>query len=71
MTGRDKTLVELRELGTRRAANEAEYAFLMKELGYAVVAAHRVGVTPTEIIKVCGLSRRTVYQILGSAGVLG
>lgn len=59
-------LAELRKFRARRAENEAEYAFLMNKLGYAVVAAHRAGVTPTEIITESGLARRTVYKMLGA-----
>lgn len=60
-------VAKLREFAGRREVNQREYAWLMKQLGQAVVNARDAGVTPTEIITESGLSRRTVYLMLGEA----
>jgi hypothetical protein len=56
--------IQLHDLAGPRLAAEAERERLMDQTTPLIRAAHDLGVMPTELERLTGLSRRTIYNLL-------
>lgn len=56
---------ELTELAERRRGAQAERVAVMAVTGPLVRQGRRLGIGPTELERLTGLSRRTIYDLLG------